>query len=113
MIFGAVFALLFGQTLNVRQSAAMQDLLSAQTADKCKRSIAFVFIATFVIEAWGAIILLNMWDLAAPLPAHINSKWFCCIFHSVSAFCNSGLGLFSDSLMKYTFTVLFIRQSVH
>jgi len=101
VIFGAVFALLFGQSLNVRQSAAMQDLLSAQTAGRIARLIAFVFIATVVIEAAGAIALLNMWQKTGPLPAHISSKWFCSIFHSISAFCNAGLGLFSDSLMRY------------
>jgi potassium uptake TrkH family protein len=101
VIFGAVFALLFGQSLNVRQSAAMQDLLSAQTAGRITRLIAFVFIATVVIEAAGAIALLNMWQKTGPLPAHISSKWFCSIFHSISAFCNAGLGLFSDSLMRY------------
>jgi trk system potassium uptake protein TrkH len=103
VIFGAVFALLFGQSLNVRQSVAMQDLLSAQTVNKMAKALAFVFIATFVIEAWGAICLYKMWDLAPPLPAHITSKWFCSIFHSVSAFCNSGLGLFPDSFVKYNF----------
>jgi trk system potassium uptake protein TrkH len=101
VIFGAVFALLFGQALNVRQAAAMQDLLSTQTTSKIANIIAFVFTATIGIEALGAICLYNMWDLAAPLPAHIGSKWFCSIFHSVSAFCNAGLGLFSDSLVKY------------
>jgi trk system potassium uptake protein TrkH len=103
VIFGAVFALLFGQALNVRQAAAMQDLLSAQTTSKIANIIAFVFTATIGIEAVGAICLYNMWDLAAPLPAHIGSKWFCSIFHSVSAFCNSGLGLFPDSFVKYNF----------
>lgn len=103
VIFGAVFALLFGQALSVRQAAAMQDLLIAQTMSKIAKAIAFVFVATIVIEGWGAICLYKMWDLAGPLPAHITSKWFCSIFHSVSAFCNSGLGLFSDSFIKYNF----------
>ena len=103
VIFGAVFALLFGQALGVRQAAAMQDLLIAQTMSKIAKAIAFVFVATIVIEGWGAICLYKMWDLAAPLPGHITSKWFCSIFHSVSAFCNAGLGLFSDNLIRYNF----------
>ncbi len=103
IIFGAVYALLFGQSLNVRQSVAMQDLLSAQTVNKITKALAFIFAATFVIEAWGALSLYKMWDLAQPLPEHIRNKWFCSVFHSVSAFCNSGLGLFSDSLIKYNF----------
>lgn len=103
VIFGAVFALLFGQALGVRQAAAMQDLLIAQTMSKIAKAIAFVFVATIVIEGWGAICLYKMWDLAPPLPGHITSKWFCSVFHSVSAFCNAGLGLFSDNLIRYNF----------
>jgi trk system potassium uptake protein TrkH len=101
IIFGAVYALFFGQALNVRQSIAMQDLLSAQTLSKIANIIAFIFIAVFAIEGLGALSLYNMWDSHIPLAGHIQSKWFCSIFHSISAFCNAGLGLFSDSLISY------------
>ncbi|PKL47627.1 MAG: Trk family potassium uptake protein [Planctomycetes bacterium HGW-Planctomycetes-1] len=101
VIFGAVFSLLFGQALNVRQSVAMQDLLSAQTVNKIAHIIAFIFITVVVIEGLGALILYNMWDSCAPLPGHIHSKWFCSIFHSVSTFCNAGLSLFSDSFTGF------------
>jgi trk system potassium uptake protein len=103
VIFGAVFALFFGQSLNVRQSVAMQDLLSTQTVNKIATMIAFVFIATIGIEFWGAVSLYNMWDSAFPMPDYIKSKWFCSIFHSVSAFCNAGFGLFSKNLVEYSF----------
>jgi len=104
VIFGAVFALFFGQALGFRQAAAMQDLLSETTAGKIANIIAFIFMFTLGIEAIGAVLLYNMWQLAdAPLPRHITSLWFCSIFHSVSAFCNAGLGLFSDSLVRYSF----------
>ncbi|MBU1260661.1 MAG: Trk family potassium uptake protein [Planctomycetes bacterium] len=101
VIFGAVFSLLFGQALNVRQSVAMQDLLSAQTVSKITHIIAFIFITVVVMEGLGALILYNMWDTYATLPGNIHSKWFCSIFHSISAFCNAGLGLFSDSFMGF------------
>ena len=103
VIFGAVFALFFGQSLNVRQSVAMQDLLSAQTVNKIANMIAFIFIATIGIELLGAAYLYNMWDSAFPMPDYIKSKWFCSIFHSVSAFCNAGFGLFSKNLVEYSF----------
>ncbi|MFZ2147899.1 MAG: potassium transporter TrkG, partial [Sedimentisphaerales bacterium] len=46
VIFGAVFALLLGQALSVRESAAMQDLLSARTLSQIGNMIAFIFIGT-------------------------------------------------------------------
>jgi trk system potassium uptake protein TrkH len=101
VIFGAVFGLLFGQALNVRQAVAMQDLLSAQTVSKISNIIAFIFIAVFAIEGAGALFLYNMWDAYTPLAGHIQSKWFCSVFHSISAFCNAGLGLYSDSLISF------------
>ncbi len=102
VIFGAVFALFFGQALNVRQAAAMQDLLSAQTVSKIANIIGFIFITTITAEAIGALCLYHMWDSAAPLPAHIDSLWFCTIFHSISAFCNAGFSLFSNSFTNYS-----------
>ncbi|HBG78110.1 MAG TPA: ATPase [Phycisphaerales bacterium] len=103
VIFGAVFALLFGQSLGVRQATAMQDLLSAQTVNKIANMIAFIFIATIGIEFLGAAYLYNMWDSAFPMPDYIKSKWFCSLFHSVSAFCNAGFSLFSKNLVEYSF----------
>jgi len=101
IVFGAVFSLLLGQALTVRESVAMQDLLSARTVSKIGNMIAFIFVATIIIEALGALALFTMWD---NVPNHIDSaqqQWFCTIFHSVSAFCNSGFSLFSDSLSSY------------
>ena len=101
VIFGAVFGLLFGQALNVRQAVAMQDLLSTQTVSKISNIIAFIFVAVFAIEGAGALFLYNMWDAYTPLAGHIQSKWFCSVFHSISAFCNAGLGLYSDSFISF------------
>lgn len=101
IVFGAVFALLLGQALGMRQAAAMQDLLSERTSNMITHFIGFIFIFTISFEALGAILLHNMWLKAAPLPAHIESLWFCSIFHSISSFCNAGFGLFSDNLIRY------------
>jgi trk system potassium uptake protein TrkH len=101
VIFGAVFALLFGQSLGMRQTAAMQDLLSEKASSVIAHFIGFIFLATIVIESLGAIFLHNMWLTVTPIPKHIESLWFCSLFHSISAFCNAGIGLFSDSLIRY------------
>jgi trk system potassium uptake protein TrkH len=101
VIFGAVFALFFGQALNVRQSVAMQDLLNAQTVSRIANIITFIFITTIGIEAIGAVCLYNMWDISTLPTDPFHGRWFYSIFHSVSAFCNAGFGLFSDSLVKY------------
>jgi len=96
VVFGAVFALLLGQAFSLRESVAMQDLLSAQTISRITNMIAFVFISTILIEAIGAVSLLGMWG------GDVQNKWFCSIFHAISAFCNAGFSLFSDSFVGYS-----------
>jgi trk system potassium uptake protein TrkH len=101
VIFGAVMALLLGQALSVRESAAMQDLLNAQTLSRIGRMIAFIFLTTLLIESVGAVCLYPMWDDVPCRYTTADGKWFCSFFHSVSAFCNAGFSLFSKSLMEY------------
>ncbi|HUT44752.1 MAG TPA: potassium transporter TrkG [Sedimentisphaerales bacterium] len=96
VVFGAVFALLLGQAFSLRESVAMQDLLSARTISRIGNMIAFVFISTILIEAVGAVSLLGMWD------GDVQNKWFCSIFHAISAFCNAGFSLFSNSFVGYS-----------
>jgi trk/ktr system potassium uptake protein len=95
LVFGAVFALLLGQALSLRESVAMQDLLSAGTLSRIGNMIAFIFVGTILIEAAGAASLFGMW--AGDVP----HRWFCSIFHSISAFCNAGFSLFSTSFVGY------------
>ncbi len=95
VVFGAVFALLLGQALSVRESVAMQDLLSANTLSRIGNMIAFIFIGTIFIEAIGALGFVGMWS------GSTQHRWFCSIFHSISAFCNAGFSLYSTSFMEY------------
>ena len=101
VVFGAVFALLLGQALSLRESAAMQDLLSARTLSRIGNMIAFIFIGTVLIEAVGAVTLFGMWDDVPGRAVNVHQQWFYSIFHSVSAFCNAGFSLFGDSFVSY------------
>ena len=95
VVFGAVFALLLGQAFSLRESVAMQDLLSARTVSRIGHMIAFIFVSTILIEAIGAVSLSGMWG------GEVQNKWFCSIFHAISAFCNAGFSLFSNSFVDY------------
>ena len=98
VMFGAVFALLLGQALSLRESVAMQDLLSARTLSRIGNMIAFIFVGTILIEAVGAVSIFGMWGDRVD---NVQQQWFCSIFHSVSAFCNAGFSLFGDSFRGY------------
>jgi len=102
VVFGAVFALLLGQALSLRESVAMQDLLSARTLNRLGNMIAFIFVGTVVIEGVGAVSMFGMWDDVPGRVSTIHEQWFCSIFHSISSFCNAGFSLFSDSFVSYS-----------
>jgi len=96
VVFGAVFAVLLGQVLSVRESVAMQDLLSARTVGRITTMISFIFFGTLIIEFAGTLCLHGMWS------QDVERTWFYSLFHSISAFCNAGFGLFNDSLEQYS-----------
>ena len=102
VIFGVVLALLLRQALSVRESVAMQDLLSAQTVGRIGRSIGFIFLTTILIEMIGAALLLPMWDRIPPEQSGGHNIWFSSLFHSISAFCNAGFALSNRSMLNYT-----------
>jgi trk system potassium uptake protein len=101
VIFGVVLALLLRQALSVRESVAMQDLLSAQTVGRIGRSIGFIFVTTMVIELTGAALLLPMWNRIPVEQSGGHNIWFASLFHSISAFCNAGFGLAPKNLIDY------------
>jgi len=101
VVFGAVLALLLGQALSLRESAAMQDLLSEQTLGRISNMIFFIFVGTLFFEAVGAVGLLGMWDDAPAWTGDASRRWFYSIFHSISAFCNAGFSLFDKSFIGY------------
>lgn len=102
VIFGAVFAMLLGQAFSIREAVAIQDLLSTRTLSRIPHLVAFIFAVTLAIEAIGAVCLIGMWQQDPRLPSDRPHLWFFSIFHAVSAFCNAGLGLCSDSLAAFS-----------
>lgn len=98
MIFGAVFALIFRQAFSITETAALQDILSSETAGKIGTVVGFIFTATVVIETVGAFAMFAIWQNSQDISHH---SIFSSIFHSISAFCNAGFGLCQDSLMGF------------
>ncbi|WP_169730477.1 TrkH family potassium uptake protein [Salinispira pacifica] len=85
----------------LRRSFSLQDklLISYMTNEddlnRVSRSLLQIITLTFSIEALGALWLF--FSFFSEGMALGKSAWFA-VFHSVSAFCNAGFALFSDSL---------------
>ncbi len=97
MIFGALFAMLLGSRLSMKESVAMRDILNEQNFGNISRTVIFICISTFAIELVAMCFLFSMPGAGNDF----QSKVFFSLFHSVSAFCNAGFALQSDSLEAF------------
>ena len=80
---------------SVPQLVALRELLNAPNVGAVRRQLFAIVLTAFVIETLGAVLLFtSASDPATALPERLH--WS--VFHSVSAFCNAGFALSSDSL---------------
>ncbi len=98
MTLSTAAALLLGRRLGFGQRRALQSLMEEESGALLRRSIRFIVIMTFSIEAVGFLALWLYWWRELGRAGHAA---YLALFHSVSAFCNAGFALFSDSLMGH------------
>ncbi len=105
MIFGTLFLLLTTRRLGVREAAAVGEMFSEQSMGRIGLLVRFVVVSTLLLEAAGAVLLAGLWS-------RTGQGWFPAVFHSISAFCNAGFSLQSDSFssesMRNTWRVLLV-----
>ncbi|MBN2351741.1 MAG: TrkH family potassium uptake protein [Spirochaetales bacterium] len=94
--FFAVFAL--RRTISLEDKLMLSYMLSEDDMSGLTKSLRNIILITFSIELAGAAVLF-----AGFLPKFGFSlhNAFLSVFHSVSAFCNAGFSLFSDSLESW------------
>lgn len=86
-----------GSRLSLGSIQLGQTVYGSQTAGRMPRFLGKVVAATLAFETIGAGLLYFS------LPADTENRLFSAIFHSVSAFCNAGFSLYSDSLHSSPF----------
>lgn len=92
MTYSAFLALVFGRfTLGRRR--IVQEMMDEER--NVLSMIFYIFKMTFLLETIGALVLFSRWIFFFKEPAQ---TLYLSIFHSISAFCNAGFSLFSDSL---------------
>ncbi len=98
MTFAAAALLGAGRRLTLREEAAAADLLGAEARADLQGALLRVFMVTLLTEGIGALLLAPLlWMSGDGL---LQGAWRA-IFTSISAFCNAGFALQSDSLMGY------------
>jgi len=97
MTMSTMFAFLVGKRISLRQRLIMQESLNQFSIGGLVHLAKFILIFTVIIEGAGATILFFCWQKNySPVQA-----LYLGVFHSISAFCNAGFSLFSDSIMRY------------
>jgi len=98
MTLTASMSLFMGKSMDVKERIVMQDLLESSSSQELFELIISIIKYTFIIEAWGGIILtvgfyFEGFDLG---PALYHG-----FYHSIMAFCNAGLSSFNNNLESY------------
>ncbi len=98
MALSTFAVLILGRRRGVRAAGALGELLDLPLGRSAFRVAAFLVLSTFALEAAGAAVL--GWRFhGAGLP-WAEAAWRG-VFHSISAFCNAGFALQSDSLTMF------------
>lgn len=96
MTFAALVMQLVGHRLSLRTQMVLYDVFYQRSAARSlRRRLGWIVAFTLMIEATGAALFMAM------LPEEIGpwSRAYVAVFHAISAFCNAGFSLFTDSLI--------------
>ena len=102
MTFSVFFYLLLGRSIGFRDRRIIQDTFSQFPIRNIYVLLKSVFLYTMVIEFFGALLLFIGWNSHFPL---MTALYFS-LFHAISAFCNAGFSLFSDSFVGFQNNIL-------
>jgi len=95
MMYSAFFALVFGK-FTLGQKQMVQEMMDEEK--NVLTMITYIFKMTVAIELVGALLLFSRWIFQFN---HFGKTVYLSVFHSISAFCNAGFSLFSNSLENY------------
>ncbi|MCF8081670.1 MAG: TrkH family potassium uptake protein [Deltaproteobacteria bacterium] len=102
MTFAVMLFQWIGRSISFRQRMAIQDLFAHTPREDILGLVVHILVLTFTVEAVGALLLTVHWGRELPFLQALYTA----VFHSVSAFCNAGFSLYSDSMMQYSNDIL-------
>ncbi len=111
MTISSAFAIILGQKMSLKRESIMQDVVGESNKLDMINLVKNVVIVTITLELLGAVILYFTFISKSYT---INQALYHSIFHSISAFCNAGFCLYSDSLIRYldNFNINFVITSL-
>jgi trk system potassium uptake protein TrkH len=98
LVLSTFATLLLGGSLGLRGEQALRETFELTSGHAAYRLTRFIVLSTLAVEAVGAAILAARFATAG---YSWPEAWWAGVFHSVSAFCNAGFALQSDSLVMF------------
>ena len=97
MAFSTLILLVAGRKISIQDKILIQQDYHHTAAKNVKSLIRNIFVYAFVIEIAGTLFLYLRWHGRFPG----FKGFYYSLFHAVSAFCNAGFSVFSDSLESF------------
>ncbi len=98
MTFSVLFFIMLGRRTSLTTRLSISNISLKIDTLNLKRTLKIVVLTTFIFETIGAMFLFTRFNDIHPIPFAVFSS----IFHAVSAFCNAGFSLYSDSLSRFS-----------
>ena len=102
MVFIVVIYMRFKNKLSLSGRKYLRESLSRTSKIDMFRFVKVILLFTLIIELAGTLIYFFYWLKYFPF----GEALYQAIFHSISAFCTAGFSLFSDSLTKYSHSII-------
>ena len=97
MTFSSIIMFLIGRKITYQEKRILQEDLNKETVGGIIKFIKRLLLMVFIIESVGAILLF----LVFRKDFDIGKAIYYAVFHSISAFCNAGFSLFTNSFEGY------------
>ena len=97
MTFSTFFLFLFGRSVSMKTHDALSDTLGHAPAGDTRRLLKTVLGFTAAAEGIGVLLFLRRFVELFPFPKALYHA----VFHAISAFCNAGFALYSESFVSH------------
>lgn len=99
MTLSTLFAVVLGRKLTIKENVVIQRALNHHKVEGLTALIKYILLIALSVQIIGAGFLSLRWIYLNTLPPF--EAVYQGIYHSISAFCNAGFSLFSDSFFRF------------
>lgn len=100
MTLSTFLLVLMGRRLSMQSEFALMDAYGVEEVKGVRSLLKWAVVLALLIEGIGAVFLYFRYQASFPGMA-AGKAWYYAAFHSISAFCNAGFSLHSDSLVGF------------